>query len=72
MTTKREKKIKKVWAVILGMPIKTHKDGLTALCYCLYEMTWAGYSQQPIQKRINRLNKIAKECLEPTSIGGEE
>ena len=49
------------WEEWLGMSIKTHKDGLTAICWCLYEMTWAGYSQQPIQRRINWLNKAASE-----------
>jgi len=49
------------WEQWLSMPVKTKKHGLTALCYCLWEMTFMGYSQKPIQKEIKNLNKIVKK-----------
>jgi len=51
------------WEEWLGMKIETKTSYLNALCYCLWEMTYHGFSQQPIQRRINKLNKIVKEAL---------
>lgn len=49
------------WQEWLSMPVKTRRDGLTTLCYCLWEMTYMGFRQQPIQRKINELNKIAQK-----------
>jgi hypothetical protein len=49
------------WEYWLGSEIKTHRDKLTALCFCLWEMTFYGYSQAPIQRQINSLNKIVAD-----------
>lgn len=49
------------WQEWLGMKVVTKTDGLTALCYCLWEMTFHGFTQQPIQRRINNLSKIVYE-----------
>jgi hypothetical protein len=49
------------WEEWLSMPIKTKTSGLTALCYCLYEMTFCGFEQKTIQKEINKLNRIVKK-----------
>jgi hypothetical protein len=53
------------WQVWLGSEIKTHKDKLSALCNCLWEMTYMGYSQQPIQRQMGEMmrniEKIKKE-----------
>ncbi len=49
------------WQEWLGMKVVTKRDGLTALCYCLWEMTYHGWSQQPIQRRINEMTKRINE-----------
>ena len=46
------------WEEWLDAPIKTSLNSLTAFCYCLWEMTYHGFKQQAIQRRINKLGKI--------------
>jgi hypothetical protein len=48
------------WEIWLGMPVKTTDSYLDAFCYSLWEMTFMGFSQQPIQRKINILNKTVE------------
>ena len=49
------------WAEWLTMKIKTTYSYLNALCFCLWEMTFMGFKQRKIKRKINRLRKMAKE-----------
>lgn len=48
------------WDEWLGMKVKSAYSNLDALCFCLWEMTYAGYKQSQIQRKINKLHKIAQ------------
>lgn len=46
------------WQKWLDSPVKTKKKGITALCYCLWEMTFMGFEQKEIQGTIKKLDKL--------------
>lgn len=50
------------WQEWLGMNIKTKVHGLTVLCWCLWEMTWSGFSQQKIQGTVRGFSKTIEKA----------
>lgn len=54
----------------LGMDIT--KGGVENLCKCLWEMTYHGFTQQPIQRKINELNKRVAEVQSGASLSKGE
>ena len=61
------------WEEWLGMGVKTKKDRLTSLCYCLWKMTYSGFDQRTVQNKIRMLNNRVKEIKAglPTPKGGQ-
>lgn len=49
------------WDEWLGMSVDTKMVHLQALSYCLWEMSYHGFSQQPIQRKLNELHKRMEE-----------
>ena len=54
------------WENWLGMEIdtKTYKkyNKLDVICHCLYEMTFAGFSNKKVKKEKDNLKKLLKDC----------
>ncbi len=49
------------WQEWLGMDIETKTHGLTVLCYCLWEMSWSGFSQQQIQGKMRSIKAMVRD-----------
>lgn len=58
------------WAEWLTMKVRTTYSYLDALCFCLWEMTFIGYTQKSIKGRLGVLNKRVKEISQTK--GGKE
>jgi len=54
------------WENWLGMELdtKTYKkyNKLDVICHCLYEMTFAGFSNKKVKKEKDNLKKLLKDC----------
>lgn len=53
------------WEEWLGMRVKSAYSNLDALCFCLWEMTFMGFGQAPIQRKISKLRKIVASIDKP-------
>ena len=49
------------WQEWLGMEVKTKRDGLTALCFCLWEMTYHGFDQRKVQGSVRMMTNRIKD-----------
>ena len=49
------------WEEWLGAKVVTKVHGLTALCYCLWEMTYHGFSQQKVQGTLRMIKNRVKD-----------